>query len=372
EKFKEYLLEGARQIVKVAQITGMQGIIVWQPEGQQHPGAYYGEPRLVPWLVPEMDKAADEFFAIIRAAGLRTGICIRPPVYAPLAADGKKVVPWKELQTIGGRDWLLKTDEVFKIEGSPFDPGEAQSPLERLDAKIRYAKKRWGCTLFYIDTNYFWRPRDRSKEGWNWQGLMLKAEVFEELQRRHPDALLVPEHEYLQYWSATAPYLQPPNYGTVTPSDVRAAYPEAFSVMCADPGDPALAPQREVYLNAVVAGDIFMFNGWYGGQSVADFYREAARRAPYRLRLANGGAWKLERRAGNADDAHFVEIGSGKSMEELIAKLQGEIKRALMVPQRRLWIIHQRDATAAEIAATVEAVGKAEGIVAWSSAEETP
>ncbi len=372
EKFREHLLAGAQRIIQVARLTGMQGIIVWQPEGQQHPGAYYGEPRIVPWLAPEMDKAADEFFAIIRAAGLRTGICIRPNIFAPLTADGKKVVPWKEMQTIGARDWLTKTDEVFKVEGSPFAPDEAQSPVARLDAKIRYAKKRWGCTLFYIDTNYFWRPRNRSKEGWDWRGPMLRSEVFEELHRRHPDILLVPEHEYIQYWSATAPYLQPPNYGTITPSDVRAAYPEAFSVMCADPGDAALAPQREIYLNAVLAGDIFMFNGWYGGQSVADFYREAAGRAPYRLRLAKGGAWKLERRRSEAAGAPFAAISRGNGLDELIASLQGEVKGSSPVASRRIWLIHGKDTQPAEIEAAVAAIGKSEGIVAWSSAEETP
>src|SRR5262249_2010736 len=120
--FKQRMLQYANSSVAIMKKAGAQGSIVWDLEGQQDPHmtGYLGDPRSLP---PEMDAIADEFFAHLRAEGLRTGVCVRPqrPV-RPAYGDG-----------------------VVQIE--------VTDPAQNLIDKIAYAKKRWGCSLFYVDSN---------------------------------------------------------------------------------------------------------------------------------------------------------------------------------------------------------------------------
>jgi len=54
--FRAALLKLADNSVQVLKDTGAQGMITWDPEGDEFPCAcYYGDPRLVPILAPEME-----------------------------------------------------------------------------------------------------------------------------------------------------------------------------------------------------------------------------------------------------------------------------------------------------------------------------
>ncbi len=83
--FRAALLKLADNSIQVLKDTGAQGMITWDPEGEEFPGAcYYGNPRLVPTLAPEMEfkndgmkSAIDEYFEKFRAPGLKVGVCIR-------------------------------------------------------------------------------------------------------------------------------------------------------------------------------------------------------------------------------------------------------------------------------------------------------
>src|SRR5438874_7873682 len=84
--FREALLKLADDSIKVLKDANAQGVITWDPEGQQFLGAcYYGDPRLTPVLAPETEfkgdrgmNAIDEYFEKFRQAGLRVGVCLRP------------------------------------------------------------------------------------------------------------------------------------------------------------------------------------------------------------------------------------------------------------------------------------------------------
>jgi hypothetical protein len=77
--FRKTLLQLADQSISVLKRTNAQGMITWDPEGEEFSGAcYYGDPSLVSRLAPEMEfkgsnqkSAIDEYFEKLRAAGLR-------------------------------------------------------------------------------------------------------------------------------------------------------------------------------------------------------------------------------------------------------------------------------------------------------------
>ncbi|MBM3499422.1 MAG: hypothetical protein FJX74_12210, partial [Armatimonadetes bacterium] len=233
--FRERLLQWGRQSVEVIKGVGGQGMIVWDIEGQEYPHAisYLGDPRSLP---PEMEPVADEFFRLFTAAGLRTGVCLRPQLPVR-AAYG---------------------DGVHQIE--------VADPLANLDAKLTHAKQRWGCTLFYVDSN-------------GDPNVPLPVGVFRELASRHPDVLLIPEHENAAYYACTAPYSDYANLKQLgTPAFVRRIYPEAFSFLYVGHGDPAVA--RRELVEAVRQGDILVVHGWYAADShaaIREIYAEAAK-----------------------------------------------------------------------------------------------
>ena len=103
--------------------VGAQGMITWDIEGQQYPHAtsYLGDPRSLP---AEMDPIIDEYFKRFTDAGLRVGLTIRP------------TRPVRAVYTDGGVEQVNVADELYNLE-----------------QKIRYANQRWGCTIFYIDSN---------------------------------------------------------------------------------------------------------------------------------------------------------------------------------------------------------------------------
>src|SRR5207248_254797 len=83
---------------------------------------------VTPVLAPETEfkgdlgmNAIDEYFEKFRQAGLRVGVCLRP----------------QQITMVGGKP----------VQGA----ANNQQAAQVLKDKLAYAKKRWGCTLFYID-----------------------------------------------------------------------------------------------------------------------------------------------------------------------------------------------------------------------------
>jgi hypothetical protein len=243
QRWRARLMKYADASIKVLKEIGAQGMITWDPEGEEFPSAaYYGDPRLAPKMAPETDftdggsvGALDEYFAKFREAGLRTGITIRP-----------QTIEFKY-----GRHL-----QVFVAD-----------PAEELSSKIEYAKKRWGCTLFYIDSSY-------DEVG------ALNGNVLREVLRRHPDVLLMPENENVRHFAYGAPYNALRFHNTTTtPESVREVYPRAFSAIMAVDTEERLKGARDAMVAAVRRGDILITNGWYTGphtEFVKGVYRDAA------------------------------------------------------------------------------------------------
>jgi hypothetical protein len=241
--FRDALLKLADASIKVLKDANAQGMITWDPEGQEFlESCYYGDPRQTPVLAPETEfkgdqgmTAMDEYFDKFRRAGLRVGVCLRP-------------------------------QQITMVNGKPVQgAANNQHAAEVLKEKLAYAKKRWGCTLFYIDSTVVVT------------GEALDTDVFKAVADAYPDVLLIPENESMRYFAYSAPLNSYAHHKiTSTPVGARIVYPKAFSVLLASDGDQP--EDHDALVAAVRNGDILVFNGWYNHEGVGKIkklYEEA-------------------------------------------------------------------------------------------------
>ena len=245
--FRTQMLAKADDTIARLQQMNAQGMIFWNVEGEQYPYiTYAGDPRVVGSLAPEMDGIANEFFAKFTAAGLRTGVCLRP----------SRIVPG-----------FPGNGHVWDHDNYGFDV------LTNLSDKINYAKNRWGCTLFYVDSNVEWVFDNAG----NFVPRLIRASLFASLQALHPEVLVIPEIPRTAYWAATAPYREVASGGFYeTAARSRAAYPQALTVI--EPKDCDWVANHTALVNAVRGGDILLFRSWYpdsGNPQVQAIYAEA-------------------------------------------------------------------------------------------------
>jgi hypothetical protein len=249
-KFKERILAAADQSIKVLKDMDAQGMILWDVEGEEFPHAttYIGDPRMLPKLAPEMDVVADEYFKRFLDAGLRTGICIRPS--RVVLEEGK------------ARHLHNGADTAFD---------EAKELIE----KVALAKKRWKCTIFYMDTNiHFYRTRDGKTTN-----RLLDAEVIRKILQAHPDVLIIPEFAPLGYFAYGSSYRELRGGTASTSPQVHLAYPDAFSMIVVNDGP--MDPRWGELVAAVRRGDILMTRGWFAdpaNQKVKRIYEEAKKK----------------------------------------------------------------------------------------------
>lgn len=234
--FGEALLNYADRSIAILKSMNAQGVIVWDLEGAEfyHPITYLADPEKLLQVAPEMDRFADAFFKKFRDAGLRTGITIRPT----------EVVP------------------------NPKKPGafthvEVSDPVDLLIKKIAYAKKRWGCSIFYFDSNVFAKdwlsPEEISKmKGVPW---LMPSAMIEAVMKAHPDILLIPEWSDWTYSLHSAPYASVNLGQRGSNSSVRKWRPESFQVVSLN--SEAIEQNWDVYRDNFAGGDIPLLSAWY-------------------------------------------------------------------------------------------------------------
>ena len=256
QAFRESLMQYADNCIDRMKAMDAQGIIVWDIEGQEMPHmiSYIGDPRLLAEVCPEMDRFSDEFMRKFTAAGLRTGITIRPT-------------------------------EVYK----PTEPGqprwnqrEVRDPHAVMDEKIRVAKKRWGCTIFYLDSNVFGDGLLSAEQKTQLKGVpwTMPVAMIEGLQKAHPDCLIIPEWSASSYYAVSTPYSSP-NLGQLGIDPLtRQIWPKAFHAVALN--RDLVERYWEEYLSRVRGGDVMLYPAWYDcaeNEAVKMFYREAALRS---------------------------------------------------------------------------------------------
>ena len=169
--FRAALLKLADNSIQVLKDTGAQGMITWDPEGEEFPGAcYYGDPRLVPTLAPEMEfkndgakSAIDEYFEKFRAAGLKVGVCIRP-------------------------------QQITIVDGKPVhQAAEDEQAVRDSSGKDRLCEAAMGLHTFLCGFNC-----DR-------QVARFIPTFLKRSRDAYPDVLLIPENESMRYFAYSAP-----------------------------------------------------------------------------------------------------------------------------------------------------------------------
>lgn len=230
-EFHTELMKYADAVVANCKLLDAQGVIVWDLEGQEmpHPISYLADPRTLAKTAPEMDAVADEFFKRLSDGGLKTGVTVRPSKVVA-AADGK--------------GWTQQ---------------DMADPIAEMTAKIDYARKRWGCTLFYLDSNV---DNVRDEQGKVISDPPMAVDPFREMAKKYPGCLLIPEHHSDRYWAYTAPYNELRLGYSATPPQVREAYPRAFSVLRVVDG-PSIEEKNDELVQAVRQGDILLFRAWW-------------------------------------------------------------------------------------------------------------
>lgn len=145
-----------------------QGIMLYGIEGgtHQHTLGFPGDPRRLAEFAPEFDAIADALFARLRAAGFRVGVTISP---------------WRIERR--GRTWHMNIETA-----------DTASVEAELDSRITYARKRWDCTVFYLNTAGPEIPPH----------IRVPTAALRAVALRHPDVLVIVENASFAHTAVAA------------------------------------------------------------------------------------------------------------------------------------------------------------------------
>lgn len=238
--FQKRMLAQAALNVTTARSLGSQGVITWDIEGEDYPQntSYVCSPDQIGVVAPEMEsvvtdgasgyaglKLVDAYFKTMADAGLRTGVCLRPQVFA-LGANGTAS------QTFLGTNAAI---------------------VANLEMKAKYAHARWGTTLFYVDSTV------------DSTGGTLDPAIFQQVITDLPSFLFIPEESTPRYYAYTAPFYSFLFHGDLgTAASVYGYYPKAFGANLVNDVAPGALLQSGAQLtDSVRRGDILMGHADY-------------------------------------------------------------------------------------------------------------
>ena len=287
EAFAKRMLERVDTSIGVLQDVNAQGVLWWDVEGARnpHPITYIGDPRVLDSTHPQHDKYAPELDTLVTYqgqsmklvdacfkkwtdAGLKVGVTIRP-----------QTLVWR---------------------GGPQQANQ-EAAADVLCAKVTYARERWGCTIFYVDSISEWFG--------NWW--------LEKTIAKYPDLLLMPE------WARTRSYRHSSQFSYTrftgftrgVPAEMQACWPDAFCCM----GNVDYEKNYADALVAVQHGNLQMFNCWYSSaeaKKIKQIYQATGiRHTPYaedqQVTTARNTPAKITLRATDEDkeELHYSLLG---------------------------------------------------------------
>jgi hypothetical protein len=255
-KFQARILSQAQKNVQNMQRLNAQGTITWDIEGEQYPQmtSYVCEPDQIAQIAPEMDsvihisgspyngmKLDDAYFKIMRDAGFRVGVCVRPQHFTKYS-NGTAAQVFLPISQVAGE----------------------------LIRKVKYAHDRWGARLFYIDSSV------------DVNGGALDPSIIQQVAAAVPDSLLIPEESTTRDFAYSAPFQTFIFHRDLgTPASVQSLYPGAFSANLVNDVDAAtLNYYRPELTDSVRRGDILMVHSDYwqdNNPTVVQIYHDAGK-----------------------------------------------------------------------------------------------
>ena len=247
-----------------------QGVIIWDLEGQEfiQPFTYVGYPSNLPNLAPEMDAIADTVMSMLKQAGYRVGVTVRPNHFGTGTTLPSTCVTdpnynlWDKFILLSAsfpyRGYVCSATNVWQVSRANGPAAQTttqdyNATLSLLQQKISYAHSRWGATLFYIDSSVW--------EG----GTPIDVSIIRTLATQFPDSLLIPEIVNSAYFGPSAPYNAKGGNMNIALS-ARSLYPGAFQVF--NVADVDTTTYQNTLVQMVQAGDILMFRGWWSSPEI--------------------------------------------------------------------------------------------------------
>jgi len=258
--FRAELMARADDYIAKMKRANAQGIVFWSIEGIENVGVMYeGDPTRVAFA-PEMEykdasgvATVDAFLKRFTDAGFRVGHCLRPQ----------------------------------ELSGVPLGHHDTPDPARILIDKINYCKKRWGSTLYYVDSTV----RSNGQGGWD----VLDGSVFRRVQEACPDVLVMPENQCSDDYASAAPWDEGGHHLVYhTPRKVLAIWPGAFSAINCDPSRNFSSNVIPLYVEGVKQGNILFFQPWEKDEAlVTSVYKLAGSPPVARIVApANGSTFK--------------------------------------------------------------------------------
>ncbi|HSH93113.1 MAG TPA: HEAT repeat domain-containing protein, partial [Roseimicrobium sp.] len=185
---------------------------------------------------------------------------------------------------------IRPTEVVYREGQTPrFWQRDVKDPVALMSEKVTYARKRWGVTVFYLDSNVFGPGFDTQLPPDSNVPWMMPSAMIEQLHAKHPDCLVIPEWSETDNHRFTAPYSGVNIRSLGTNPDARRLYPDGFSVVSVSVD--LIQNNWDALLNAVQGGDVLMLPAWYPAPENAPgllLYREAAIRKQGMPQVLNG------------------------------------------------------------------------------------
>jgi hypothetical protein len=278
--FQRGLLAAAdRAIAEMTRVRAGGGII-WDIEGQQLDQSYIGDPAQAETLAPELVGVLDAFVAKFKSAGFPIGFTLRPQAFSvqqgTINVSGTSVTwvsgaqfspSWVKQPaggsiTIGSNNYQIASVQsptsltlargAGSAVGIPYLYGLQTNtdPFSVLKAKVQYASQRWGATLFYVDSTL------------DYTGNLTPAAVFQQLIQTFPGATFFPEWKSPRDYAYTYPFLDAMNGVTSPDNFTMTVYPNAAGLIRV-PDDSKIGGAQNTLINAVRAGSILLFDGWF-------------------------------------------------------------------------------------------------------------
>ncbi len=205
--------------ISVMNAMGARRMIVWDLAGGATP-QYIGQCDLATVINPGMNKLYADFFRGYRAVNFDVGLLISPTEYDP--ATGA---------------WI-----------------DAPDPLAALVRQGRFAKKTYGCTLFYIDAPYYDARANPSTTR------ILPAAYLARLRKALPGCQLITEAATVTDYLYAFRYLDLKNGPVEVDALVLESIPNASAAICIQNGD--VDGNFEALVASARRGNLLMADGW--------------------------------------------------------------------------------------------------------------